>query len=291
MTRAKRGLYMFITEEKGNAKTLGQADILRAALVREPLSASGEAAEDAASFAGPFSLKVLYSRGNPHWFEESGPEGGRRFPPPSEQEADREKAFRMSLPPNPFRNPVAAHTVAVPYNPPSLHAGFDTPALRFAARPAADFGTEIHRILSQAEWLENPSDVKAFLARTVPGPDAAVFLERTLNYLQIIECFRHPDISKVDLWREKPFLIRRDAGFVNGIMDRVVIEYGENGSPVRAAVMDFKTDRLTAPEDFLARYKAQLEEYRFAVSSLTGLPMRDISCVLLALHPGRAIRW
>ena len=295
MTRAKRGLYMFIKEESGNAGTLALADILRAGLMNAGPHVSAAAEKFARSFAGDEPLKVVYSEGDPNWIDAADERPGiqQETSPASipKTAAACENDFRMSLPVNPFRIPVAESGVPPSYRAPSAHGGTDTARMRFSLRPAADFGTEIHRILAQAEWLEKPSDLKSLLERSGAAGAVSAFLEEALSRPQIFECFRHPDVSHAEVWREKAFLLRKDADVVSGIMDRAVIEYDPDGQAVRATVLDFKTDRLDEAEEFLLRYRIQLEEYRFALASLTGLDLREVTCVILALRPGLAIRW
>jgi len=67
------------------------------------------------------------------------------------------------------------------------------------------------------------------------------------------------------------------------------VEFDGTGKPVRAEVIDYKTDTADDPEVFRTRYRRQLEIYRSVLAALTGLPETEISCTILALRPGLAV--
>ena len=92
-------------------------------------------------------------------------------------------------------------------------------------------------------------------------------------------------MTDCELWREKPYVLRRQSTVTTGIIDRAVIYLGSSGEPVRALVLDFKTDALDpsrpAKEQLLERYALQVDRYREAVALLTGLPEESIATQLV----------
>jgi ATP-dependent helicase/nuclease subunit A len=88
--------------------------------------------------------------------------------------------------------------------------------------------------------------------------------------------------------RERMFVLLHDGELVQGTIDRLVLLY-ENGRPIAADIVDFKTDRLVgAREQWIENkrnhYGPQLQEYRFAVSHCFGIPPEKISTRLLLLE-------
>jgi ATP-dependent exoDNAse (exonuclease V) beta subunit len=88
--------------------------------------------------------------------------------------------------------------------------------------------------------------------------------------------------------RERMFVLLHDGELVQGTIDRLVLLY-ENGRPIAADIVDFKTDRLVgAREQWIENkrnhYAPQLQEYRFAVSHCFGIPAEKISTRLLLLE-------
>ena len=99
------------------------------------------------------------------------------------------------------------------------------------------------------------------------------------------------------LEREYPFLYEIPAGEVDetlappfseekillqGIADAV---FEEDGGIV---IVDYKTDRLERPEDFVQRYAGQLRIYRQAMERYFGLPVRE--SLIYSLHLSRTVR-
>jgi ATP-dependent helicase/nuclease subunit A len=125
------------------------------------------------------------------------------------------------------------------------------------------------RLRDFARMLERPA-VRAAL--TLPAPAAGCTL---------------------DLWRERPFAVRRKDELLTGLFDRVVIEQDAAGKARGAALIDFKTDRLGERHEYLdaavARYRPQIEAYRQALAALLGLEQSRIAATLLFVEAGIAV--
>ena len=162
----------------------------------------------------------------------------------------------------------------------SGHLGFaESASALFSenAGEAAKRGVEIHGQYEAIEWADEkelsalPPAFRAAFAR--PSPEATV-------------------------WREKSYEIYRPRGdkgeWETGQFDRVVFT-GE-GAARAAVVYDFKTNALRdgeSAEAFERRmcrtYAPQMDAYRAALGTLTGLPAHRIRSVLLLQSTGSAV--
>ncbi len=96
--------------------------------------------------------------------------------------------------------------------------------------------------------------------------------------------------GKARAWRglrfggERRFAVVLDHELMSGSFDRVVLGLDAGGARVRAAILDFKTDRMANDEEREARrqfYQPQLEAYARALHKLTGLPEEAIQTRLV----------
>lgn len=95
----------------------------------------------------------------------------------------------------------------------------------------------------------------------------------------------------LQLARERPYAIRKGNQIERGVLDRLVI-IADGEKALAAEVIDFKTDAV-ADAEALARltefYRPQLESYRNAVCSWTGLPKTAVSCRLLFVRDDKVV--
>ena len=154
-------------------------------------------------------------------------------------------------------------------------------------RSGADFGAAVHALFAEIEWAEGNGKkeiVAAWQARdgkTASVAEAAACL--TASALAEIWS-RLTAATRTEVWRERPFEMVLEGAWVTGVFDRVIIESQANGRPIRARVIDFKTDRLIdadADERAIRRHAPQLNLYRRAVAILTGLPVSAVTCELV----------
>ena len=95
---------------------------------------------------------------------------------------------------------------------------------------------------------------------------------------------------KSALYKEQPFVLGVKASeveedfpdsetiLVQGVIDVYYVKDGE------AVVLDYKTDRVSAAEELVKRYKTQLDYYGQAVSKLTGLKIKEKLIYSFALN-------
>jgi ATP-dependent helicase/nuclease subunit A len=161
-----------------------------------------------------------------------------------------------------------------------------------AGRDAADFGTAVHRLFAQVDWA-GPGTPGALAAWADFGA-AGVEALGCVGAPELAGVWERPEESgrAPESWRERGFEVVLDGEWVTGVFDRVVVSRDSSGRVLRAAVFDFKTDRVTGEAEIAAavvRYAGQLKLYRAAVGRLTGLDTADVSCELVFTHPRRRI--
>ncbi len=150
-------------------------------------------------------------------------------------------------------------------------------------------GNAMHKFMQFADYAGAFQDLDEEIARL----ENAEFLSheecRLLNRPKLQIFFASPLYKRMqkakDLKRELPFIMQIDAGeldaqaygglsgesvTVQGIADCVVIE--ENGF----YIVDYKTDRLKEPSQFLSRYAGQLKLYKRALEQGLGMPCKGM---------------
>jgi ATP-dependent exoDNAse (exonuclease V) beta subunit len=267
MTRAKRAMYV-ITEPVGTSRSRNFPRVLADAL---------------GSGAGPvrvggLGLDGAWSRGDADWHAKlAAPAGPGKTEP---QMALIDATALVRVPRRPARRPSAEKTGAV--------GAARVFVLEDAG--AADFGTEVHKLLAEVEWA-GQADVQKF---------AEAWILRGAAGDEALACLRAPELAAVwtqpeqgKVWRERAFEVVLDGAWVTGVFDRVVIERDQAGRAVRATVFDFKTDRVAGDMEVsaaLARHAGQLNLYRRVAAVLAGLGESAVACELVLTGRRRLVK-
>ena len=192
------------------------------------------------------------------------------------------------------------------------------PAAACFKREAGDvrvFGSAIHRLFQQIEWIET-FDVDQALKtwRATATEPAAVLRDveqqfrTSLNTTEVRQALRRPAGDAI-LWREKPFELLHEGQLLAGQFDRVVIEYapqplslttevdrtGRRASPRAADVrqvslFDFKSNRVESEPalKFAAEhYREQMALYTAALRHILG--PAPITTQLIFTRIGRVV--
>ena len=261
MTRAKRAMYA-ITEPVGASKSRNFPRILADALGRGPTAVR----------VGTLALDGCWSRGDADWQV-------RLAAPGKTEKAEEEMAL--------LDRTVSRRALRRPARRPSAEKAGEIGAAQIFAlegTAAADFGTEVHKLLAEVEWA-GATEAEKF-AEAWGGRGAAA--------AEALACLRAPELAEVwsrspraagaEVWRERTFEVVRDGAWVTGIFDRVVIERDESAGVVRAVVFDFKTDRVADGAEIaaaVARHGAQLNLYRRVAAMLAGVEAASVACQLV----------
>ena len=97
--------------------------------------------------------------------------------------------------------------------------------------------------------------------------------------------FARPDGS-AEVWCERAFEVVLDGVWQTGVFDRVVVERDAANRPIKAWVIDFKTDRTGG---VVGKHTEQLNAYRRVVTVLTGVPLRSVRCTLVLTARAMAV--
>ena len=166
----------------------------------------------------------------------------------------------------------------------------------------AERGTLMHSIMQNLELQGDLTreGLRAQVALMEEKGLIAAGHESAVNYTSI-ERFCSSAIGKrmksaARVWRELPFSRMIPVGevnpaysesaekiFIQGVIDVLFEE--NDGSLV---LLDYKTDRDTAPDKIRRRYAKQIELYREAVESILGKPVKE--SILFLLHDGTSLR-
>ena len=296
MTRARKALIMTAKPRTG------KATCRFGSLLQSTLAGSAEM---------KVSGKTLFESGDPQWFRES-----RGSYLPSSQDLkpdvtlDETPLSTIQLQTAIDRGPVRGLRVSAPSSlqrtsrPQSLGRVFSV-----NASIGASYGTLIHSLFEQVEWLEAFTLDKAELGRVAMAsvePEAL----RHLKLAQVIDDFvgfldsssvqtalsrrRYqpnelgfaPD--RIEVENERPISLIMGDRLISGTIDRLVVLY-QNGKPFAAEILDYKTDAFDASmplvwlEDRVEHHRPQLEVYAEVVAQLFNIPPSRIATYLIML--------
>jgi ATP-dependent helicase/nuclease subunit A len=147
-----------------------------------------------------------------------------------------------------------------------------TAAKNAAARPARSatgmaFGSEVHAILESVGWTdETPQDT--------PRSRAGEAVARILTQGDSARLFRREG-RNIELYREQAVDSFADNTITSGVIDRLHILRGDDGSVSGIEIIDYKTDGVDKAEDLRERYANQMEAYRNCLSAIhPGVPVK-----------------
>jgi ATP-dependent exoDNAse (exonuclease V) beta subunit len=247
-------------------------------LLNQSLSPSNE--EDRVNMESVLPLSVgeielRHSRGSPGWFAEHGSRSS---------ESSDSLSFLLQV-----DDSVSRVVSSLSSTNPSKHDKVILGESLFGKRRdrATDLGTEVHELFERIEWLEDDAAIEGFLLGIKEKASGTAFehVRKVLENKDTRAFFTKPEGASV-VWREQTFSLLSDGELVNGTFDRVVLKQDAADRYLSAEIIDYKTDRdIKNDADFEVgaeeRHRQQLEFYRKALSSLTGLPAEKISLRLV----------
>lgn len=271
MTRARRALYVLLP-----AKPQSRSEAL---IVRSTLADSGPA--PVRDIDG-IRMHFLFESGNSAWI---AAEPVRAVPaaPASAFSADRvplADLLRAVNRPVQRRTPSGAERLQIS----------GSSLLSPQRESSRGFGTLVHRLFAEIEWLDGLRDggvESQWAAKGLEGLEgfeaASETVRRTLADKAVREWFVKGTTGRA-AWRERSFDILAGREWISGQLDRVVLEQDAGGTATRAVILDFKTDAVMDGSGLGARiagYAPQLALYKRAVARLTGLAPGQIRCGLV----------
>ncbi len=199
----------------------------------------------------------VFQTGNPDWYqdEQRAPSGAEPWKIPSFPPSARKEVLPSA---------------------PSQASGRTASGSVFSRNAGRDAGRETHALLAEIDWREGgvPTGLPPLVADFLATAAAA-------------QIFQKPG-GPFALWREKAFDVLVDGRWISGVFDRVVLHHDQAGHPVRAELLDFKTDD-TDDEKLVSMYGSQMNLYRSSLMQLTGLEEASVSVSLVAVRGGRLI--
>ena len=160
-------------------------------------------------------------------------------------------------------------------------------------------GRLIHAWLERIDWLDQEhklpeNDVLLDMAEQAVGrQDPAWFdammekfksmlMQPTVRDVLTRQSIDESSGQQIVLWREHPFAEYVDGQLMTGVFDRVVV-IEQDGQPLSADLIDFKTDVVSVDEvpHRVESYRLQIEAYRSVLSVQLGLGRRSIRARLL----------
>ncbi|MCX7847225.1 MAG: UvrD-helicase domain-containing protein [bacterium] len=273
LTRAARAMYLFC-DDKPEKNTFAR-------WVRDALeSRCADTYQPPSDFAH-LSHRVAYFTpgGNPSWYKHQYMRKLVCAPPKVTQPLG--ELFALSIVRHRHQLRPSAHTpawrAAVYFQP--------------ASRAAALFGTALHAVFQQVEWLDNvpPDDeLVRVVQQSVPAldPPRCAEVVRTFHAAcalpEVVAALTRP-AEPCEVRREVAFSVIVREATVHGVCDRVVC-FPSFAAPQRIYICDYKSDLVRDEEEqavHRARYATQLEIYREALSEAYGLPREAVSAELL----------
>ena len=156
------------------------------------------------------------------------------------------------------------------------------PAKALFSREAGDvrvFGSAIHRLFQQIEWIETFDIEQAIqawrataLEQTAVLRDAEQQFRASLASEEVRQALRRPT-GDVVLWREKAFELLLDGELLAGQFDRVLFARDAAGVTQQITLLDFKSNRVEgeAALHFTAgKYCEQMALYAAALRRILG---------------------
>jgi ATP-dependent exoDNAse (exonuclease V) beta subunit len=172
--------------------------------------------------------------------------------------------------------------------------------LQTSETPSLRRGSVFHEWLAAIRWIEDGPPDRDVLLRIAqsrrPGDPGLEdlweeFRERLGRPAVRAALSRSalPD-GGLEVWTERPLLVRIDRSLVRGKIDRLVVARA-GGRVVRALVVDFKTDRISNPAEVAERaqaYAPQVRAYRQAVARMFRLPLDQVLGRLVFVEVGES---
>jgi ATP-dependent exoDNAse (exonuclease V) beta subunit len=286
MTRARSALYLILRplkQTKTGIGARGYTDESAATLVRNALSTCSD--------EQPGIAQTLHAQGDPDWFDDGKPQ-------PEAAAPIKLETLDLHLDASPAQTRRSWRRIS----PSSLASPQVTARelLTLQTSRSRRRGTLMHAWLQQVQWLdEGEPDDATLLAQ----PAARAFDESDMPALlrEFRAMLRRPAVrqalvrpacapgASLDLWRERPILVRLDQQLLQGVIDRAVIHRDSAGKAVGVDLLDFKTDRVRDDDDaqrLADHYRPQLRAYREALQTMLHLPREAVQVSLLMVEAG-----
>ncbi|MEZ7957735.1 MAG: UvrD-helicase domain-containing protein [Rubritalea sp.] len=250
LTRAVHGTYCLLEAKKNNPKSRKKNE---ADWIRESISGSLERDES----LGEFSGRLLFEHGNWEWLADKSIR---------ENDGDDDSQMIKLIESEPRKASVLA-------------GGSETKHQNFSQmlmdRGGLEYGNLVHQCFESIKWWDGElhwsgdEKIRALVLECVENPTVKPFFESRDGLV----VFREQAIESI-----------LDGVWVSGVIDRLLVEFDENGKALNAAIMDFKTDKSDDPAELADRYGEQLNRYKKMICQAYSLTDENVYSVILATH-------
>ncbi|MDA1005833.1 MAG: PD-(D/E)XK nuclease family protein, partial [Verrucomicrobia bacterium] len=238
---------------------------------------------------GERTVLSLYESSKPtadaNWYLQAARKGADKSVGPGEEAATPADSAELAPRLRPPRRLPSAHSAGT-----TMGAGL----FSRESNRARTHGTIVHALFEQIEWLDDfdfktdPARWEVLRARAPHLFDEARReVKKSLAHTEVVSALSRPKTSRkesIECWRERPFELLQDGEWISGCFDRVVIVSGPGPLPLRATILDFKTDQVANEAEAAVRaehYRPQLRNYRACLAQLLGLARDRITAVAL----------
>ena len=279
LTRAKRAMYIFVKLPKKSETFKFEAEMTKQLERFKPddhYKISFDAMKERCGIEDD-GISLVYASGLENWFETIEEE--------QETSVSEHKHSGSGVK---FIYPSKGRRLASHQDTGSIRI---PPEARFSAYSAADVGTELHNLFEKIGFVDDDFSAKEFLDEYDPEAKLSaeareLFLTALASGSSIRTALAKPE-AKYTLWKERRFLVKDDDGAtVPGAFDRVLIYLDDASVPVKAAILDYKSDKVEKSSELISRHRRQLELYRKCLSKMIGIPESEIKISLAALRLG-----
>ena len=281
LTRAKQGLYMITSFPGKSSKTLDSAAFLKGQLTGETSPKDGPTIPIAGE-----DFICLHETGQHDWYTKTPPEESSLKPVILE---DWPEAFHKQL----------SHRPRLARISPSEQAGHERRASELFSQTyyeSLECGTAIHELFQKVSWFDKTVveeliddwQQRSSIEASLKNKSAEQF-RQSLTSEEVQQALSRPD-GNTELWRERHFEIVLEDQWITGAFDRVIIIRDSKDKPLKATIIDFKSDEVDSAEK-LARlaevYRPQLSLYGKALSQMLVIDPSQIKLQLLFTRPGK----
>jgi len=283
MTRAKRALYMISSYPGKNSTSFTPATLLKTQLHGEPNPTGGRP-----TTIGGWPAALLYEKG-----ERKGYEAEVRPPPtPARPGAKPLPAGSGSALPDRQRLTRVA--------PSGAARSEQRAALLFApqSRQRFELGRGVHELFQRVGWIDEGDLDELVASWREQSPHSLEMKSRIIEHFlralaseEVRRLLTRPR-EPVELWRERAFDVVRGNQWISGSFDRVVIHRQRDQRPLRATIIDYKSNEVVSEDELshlVEHYRPQLELYRQALAPMLVLPEDRIGLRLVFTHPAKVV--
>ena len=149
----------------------------------------------------------------------------------------------------------------------------------------ADYGSAAKSVTKELERLVSGAYIDAEIAKGIDPKKLERFFESELGQKvvqgKVLREYAFIELIDVCEIRDVPETLAHEKIMLQGIADCVILE------GTGAILIDYKTDRVTKPEELIERYRSQLDAYRSVLDKRLPVPVK--SCVIYSFELEQAI--